>query len=685
MSTYSPADQEFLDKLQSVISKHLSEEQFGVSELAEAVNMSRSNLLRKIKKITGLSASQYIRQVRLEKGMELLKTSSMNVSEVGFKVGFSSTSYFIKCFREQYGFPPGEANKHPEEKAIEAPHPSRTKHFVKVALIGATAILIIASFLRFFGPQKNDNNHQEISIAVLPFINDSNDSTNVYLINGLMESTLSNLQKIKNLRVISRTSSEKYRNSQKSAPEIAKELNVKYLVEGSGQKIGDQIQLHIQLIDAESDSHLWAKQYQNQTKDIFQLQQEVAKNITQEIQVVITPEEAKRIDKVPTENLVAYDYYLKGMEYFQQGKREPLHDAIKYFEKAIEEDPNFALAYADIAIAYYYLDLFLAEKQYTTQLNTYADKALLLDPELANSLRAKALVYMQAREYELAASYLEKALYYNPNSAAVVNMLSDFYTNYVPNTGKYLEYALKGIKLDAASKDSVSASYSYLHLANALIQTGFTDEALLYLDKCKSLYPANEYVDYVRAFASYPKHEDLKQLEKDLLEIFGRDSTRLDVMQDVAKVYYMLEDYPTCYAYYSKFDSLRKAYNLNIYQHEDIKLAFVCRKVGRKEEADQFFKSYQKFLPTDHSIYRSLTHASEQLYLGNVANALELVQAFTVEENYHYWLVLFIDKDPMYKYIMDYPGFEKAFKKIKSKFWDSHDEIRYRLENEGLL
>ena len=99
------------------------------------------------------------------------------------------------------------------------------------------------------------------SIAVLPFINDSNDSTNVYIINGLMESTLNNLQKIKELRVISRTSVEKYRNNPKTIPEIARELNVHYLIEGSGQKIGDQILLNIQLIEAPSDKHLWSEQY----------------------------------------------------------------------------------------------------------------------------------------------------------------------------------------------------------------------------------------------------------------------------------------------------------------------------------------------------------------------------------------------------------------------------------------
>ncbi len=98
--------------------------------------------------------------------------------------------------------------------------------------------------------------------------------------------------------------------------EIAKELNVKYFIEGSGQKIGEQIMLSIQLIDAQNDQHLWSEQYNRETKDIFNLQMEIAKNIAYQIEVIITPEEEERIDKVPTENLVAYDYFLKGQELF---------------------------------------------------------------------------------------------------------------------------------------------------------------------------------------------------------------------------------------------------------------------------------------------------------------------------------------------------------------------------------
>ena len=178
----------------------------------------------------------------------------------------------------------------------------------------------------------------------------SSDSTNLYFVNGLMESSLNNLQKIKDLRVISRTSVEKYRNTNKTISEIAEELNVNYLVEGSGQRVGDQVLLNIQLIDASKDTPIWAEQYNDKVVDIFSLQNAIAKKIADAIQATVTPAEIEQIDKKPTENVLAYDYYLKGLEQFKTETKEGLEAAIPLFEKAIENDPQFALAYSKIAM-----------------------------------------------------------------------------------------------------------------------------------------------------------------------------------------------------------------------------------------------------------------------------------------------------------------------------------------------
>src|SRR5690606_18184602 len=311
----SPQDKEFLDQLIAKVEANISDEGFGVAELADALNMSRSNLLRRVKKATNLSVSQLINQIRLERSMELLRNSTLNVSEVAHQVGFNSPSYFIKCFREHYGYPPGEAGKHadvPTPTVSALPEPVSTKKY----WFGAAGLVVLLTVAWiFFKPQiLGGKLTREKSIIVLPFKNDSGDSSNVYLINGLMEATLNNLQKIKDLRVLSRTSAEKYRDSDKSIPEISEELKVSYLIEGSGQKIGDRIVLNIQLIEGASDKHLWSKQYRREANDIFTLQQEISKDIAERIQAIITPEEQGRIEKIPTENFKAYDSFLKGLD-----------------------------------------------------------------------------------------------------------------------------------------------------------------------------------------------------------------------------------------------------------------------------------------------------------------------------------------------------------------------------------
>ena len=212
MSNTSKNRSEFIQKAEVIVLEHISNEQFGVSELAEAMNMSRSNLLRKIKKETQLSASQFIRQVRLAKSMELLKQHSFTVSEVSYKVGFGSTSYFIKCFREFYGYPPGEAGKIKiEDEPIEE-QPSLFKKY-RWLFLGAASVMLIVLSVFLFMKKDSEPIQAEKSIAVLPFKNESSDSLNLYFVNGLMESSLNNLQKIGDLRVISRTSVEKYMNS----------------------------------------------------------------------------------------------------------------------------------------------------------------------------------------------------------------------------------------------------------------------------------------------------------------------------------------------------------------------------------------------------------------------------------------------------------------------------------------
>lgn len=680
----TPANNLFLNQVTAIIEQNLANEQFGVSELADAMNMSRSNLLRKVKKESKLSVSQLINQVRLKRAMEMLRTSTLNVSEVSHQVGFNSTSYFIKCFREYYGYPPGEVGRRTETEPLAQNTPNKNKNVI----IGAGAALLVALFTTLYLYRAwpfASRTPLEKSIAVLPFKNESNDSTNVYLINGLMESTLLNLQKIQDLRVISRTSSEKYRNSEKSIPEMARELSVSYFVEGSGQKIGDQILLNIQLIEAATDRHVWSQQYKREAKDIFQLQQEIAKSIAEEIKVFITPEEVKRIEKRPTDNLIAYDLFLKGKDIQALGGRENSEKAIAFFKEAIAQDAEFALAYAEIAMAYYYLEIYQTDKKHVEEIGQYADKGILYDSKLGESLVAKALAYMAKKEYEAAVPYLEKALEYNPNSASVIGFLSDFYSIYSPNTGKYLEYALKGVQLDIASMDSVTASYTYLRLGNALIQNGFVEESLKYIDKSLEYNPANPFSRYVRAFVIFAKTKDGKPTRDLLITEFNKDTTRFDILQDIGKVSYYMRDYKGAYQYYKRFLAFRESRQMDVYRHENLTIAHVLAEVGLHEKSEELLKDYKAFIDTDKSIYRDLGLTAYYTYIGEHEKAVEYMKLFSKQDNVQYWIILFMEEDPGIEPIKNNPEFQKSLKETKARFWKMHKTLKTILSDKGLL
>jgi len=686
MSDSLSVENDFIRKVTEIIEENISNEHFGVSELAREIGMSRSNLLRRIKKHSKLSVSQFISQVRLNNAMEMLKQQDLTVSEISYRVGFSSTSYFIKCFRELYGYPPGEVGKRNIKESRSDQEPQSGKK--RIVLIAGVFVLLLSVVLLVFvlKPEKPAPTDLEKSIAVLPFKNDSNDSTNIYLINGLMESLLDNLQKIEDLRVISRTSVEKYRHNPKTIPEIAQELNANYLVEGSGQKIGDQILLNVQLIEASTDNHLWADRYKRESSDIFELQLEVAKNIADAIEAIITPEEAAQIEKIPTQNLEAYDYFLKGMDPFKWETREGLLAAIPYFTKAIELDPEFALAHANLSISYALLDIYQIEKKYTEEIDYHADKALLFDPKLPQSLIAKATAHNIKEEHELALPYLEKALEYHPSSSRVITILADYYTRFVPDTEKYLEYALMGIELDIASYDSTDAGYIYLHLSNALMQTGFVNEAEKYIDLSLEYYPENLYSEHLKTWIMLARNGDLLKTRQLLSEILHKDTTRYDIIKDLGVTCYFLKDYECAYNYFNRMFAITKAMGLDVYHGEKGKMGLILSELGRSEESEVYFKDYLEFAENDQSIYRGLSLAAYYSYMGDSEKALEYMDQFSQQEKYPYYYIMFMQiDDPLFDNVEELPEFQKILQRIELKFWRYHKQIKDTLKDKDLI
>jgi TolB-like protein len=187
------------------------------------------------------------------------------------------------------------------------------------------------------------------SIAVLPLDNLSGDPEQQYFADGMTEALIANLGKIASLHVISRTSIMQYRGVHRALPEIARELNVDAIIEGSILRAGDSVRITAQLIDARTDHHLWAESYERDLQDVLALQTDVARAIAAKVEAKLTPEEEARLDGTQLVNPKAYEAYLKGRHYFEKGTASDSRIAAGYFEQAAYEDPGFAPAYAGLA------------------------------------------------------------------------------------------------------------------------------------------------------------------------------------------------------------------------------------------------------------------------------------------------------------------------------------------------
>ena len=225
------------------------------------------------------------------------------------------------------------------------------------------------------------------AIAVLPLQNYSGDPQQEYFVDGMTDSVIADLGKIRDMRVISRTSVMPFKNSKKSLREIANELHADAVIEGSVMRSADRVRISVQLIDAARDQHLWAESYERELKDVFALQSQVAQAIAQQVHAVVTPEEQKRIAGKRAIDPEVYELYLKGRHIMERGGLEDVRKAIDYFESGLAKDPHNALLYTGLADAYIdkMMDVHESPVEATTKARAAAEKALQLDDSLAEA------------------------------------------------------------------------------------------------------------------------------------------------------------------------------------------------------------------------------------------------------------------------------------------------------------
>jgi TolB-like protein/cytochrome c-type biogenesis protein CcmH/NrfG len=269
------------------------------------------------------------------------------------------------------------------------------------------------------------------SIAVLPFENLSDDKGAAYFADGIQDEILTKLASIADLKVISRTSTAKYKSKPEDLKTVSQQLGVATVLEGSVQKAGDKVRVNVQLIDARADSHLWAKSYDRDMKDVFAVESEVAQEIADSLQAKLSPAEATKLATAPTKDTVAYDLFLKG-EFEQRVansnfRPESFDQAARWYKDAIARDPNFALAIAQLAICQlrrHWLTDPLTEPE-LMEAGRLAKQALTLAPDLTEAHIAVGLFhYYGFREYEPALTEFKLALELQPNNALALSFVA---------------------------------------------------------------------------------------------------------------------------------------------------------------------------------------------------------------------------------------------------------------------
>lgn len=434
-----PRYRNFLFALQKEVAEHLHKESYTVEDLAYNLGMSRSQIHRKLKASTGKNITQYIREARLKKGLELLHEEDVTVSEVAYRVGFSSPSYFSKCFSQEYGYPPAEVGKQresvpiikqvavepeehpvPEVEALPAVDSRPTIPLLSLAL-GAGGVLLLLVVGWWMWSVNSAANATEIgqTLAVLPFSNLTASPEEAYLVDGVHEAIISELHRA-GIPVIPRTSMMAYKGQNKRVKDISYELGVKTLIEGAVFRRGNVLSVEIRLIDGETESYLWSDNFEEEIQDVFSLYKDATRSIAEEIELVLSPEAIALLEEKRIMNPEAYELYLKGRFHANLGGDQDIQDAISYYNRAIDLDPDMGMAYSGLVenyllLGFGHIDPFDAY----TGFRLAAEKALELDISIASNHHLLAMIKIFSNwDWIGAEEELKQVILANPHASA---------------------------------------------------------------------------------------------------------------------------------------------------------------------------------------------------------------------------------------------------------------------------
>jgi len=662
MPDYPSIEEKFLQQLEKVIDAHLGEESFGATQLSESMGMSRSTLHRKLKKYLQKPANQFLQEYRLERARELLQHNTGTVSETAYHVGFGSVSYFITSFRNFFGYPPGE---------------------------------ILRNYAKITEPETDP---EEIStpaktIALLPLKNDGPVEGYNFLVEGLREEIISRLSMIGDIEVISRTTSDTYRNSNKPLKEIAGELNVKYVLEGSFQNYQEKTRVRLQLIEAHTDFHLWTQPYECILGDnnLFDIQQDLAVKVANDLHAHLTPEETKSLKRIGTENAAAYLHYQNGLGFDLLAKYEKFSKywdrSLNEFEKAVELDSTFAEAWlklAETTLYNYiwpqrYLSGFLDLNFYRHHLER-ARKALLISNSLGAENREISFFFDTLTTQSLAE--VEKKINYfletyanreNPDVYRITGYLFFYRCDYFHSIKLWLKY------LELIEYRDIPSTNDLHYLITTLGMAGFTEHAIRHARE--ALKQTRNKLQYRYMMIAIMTGKGAEEFVNTVQRFYDEQPDELVFTNMMVLVHVFGRDYQTALQFLNKLRELLHMKGINM--HPSMLIAYLYQALDMKEEMEWHCTKIleNSVALTDEFVVPLATFQYTELagiyaLLGNSEKMYACLNRITQQKSVLMDIIIHLKYAPNFDPYQQEQEFKSILNTLESKFQSEHERLK---------
>ena len=552
----------------------------------------------------------------------------------------------------------------PLDQEVEVDVPVQKNRIRNTVLVASAFLIAVVAAILFARLKKEITQNPGMSaiqsVAVMPFVNLSNDKDQDYFADGLAEEILNALSKNPKLQVVARNSAFGFKGTNEDLRTVGQKLGVASILSGSVRKDTSRLRITAKLVRVMDGSHLWSETYDREMKDVFEIQSDVATQIATALHAAFSPSDRKRMEKNPTVSITAYDYYLKGREYYLRRHKDDNEHSIQLFQKALEVDPKFALAYTGLADAYHKRSyMFGLPETWIDESIKACQKAIAIDPDLLEAYVVLAKDYLQKREIQKSMEVVQKALTLNPNSYSAMGM----YSIYLTESGRLVEALEMAKKVVALSPTD---SWSYFSVGSIYTELNDLTRAKSWLKRSLELQPDFTFPLYSLAMISLIQG-NVAEAHDFAERVVAIDPSPFNLAL-VGRVEMYSGNYHKAAEQYRKADLPMGA---NWVRHR-LQYSFALLKIGHKEDTRKILESSKKIIhesetPNRNDLYNLAAISALE---GNKPEAYVWLQKSIDAGNLSYHTMI---NDPLLETFRDETRFREMMKNLENRLSEMRD------------